>query len=233
MTLIQSRLIKSTDFDSMNPSKQQGTKKSTARCRIATILTHEILGRSDPTDFPIASEHQLCKRFGVSRVTIRLAFADLEHRRLIYRRHGKGTFAHARSSRVHPNLGILANSPEALNCAELIEFIRGALTVMSSLNSSVVLISTPPLDWRSEITSALGGVVVFQGEYTADELDILKNRKLPFIRIPNAQTSIGVIDYFHLGMRAAKALDQAVFTGEPIVAQLSDELSELVGPNAT
>jgi len=209
----------------MNPITQQGNQKSSARCRIVSILTQEILSRSDPKDFPIASEHQLCRRFGVSRVTIRLAFADLEHRRLIYRRHGKGTFAHARSSRVHPNLGVFTKSTDALKCAELVEFIRGALTVMTSFKSSVVLISTSPHDWRTEMTSTLGGVVVLQGQFTTDELDSLKNRKIPFVCVPNTQPSMGNKDYFHLGMCAAKALDHSVVTGEPVATHLWSKVS--------
>jgi DNA-binding transcriptional regulator YhcF (GntR family) len=209
----------------MNPFKQHDTKKSTARCRIAAILTQEILSRSDSKDFPIASEHQLCQRFGVSRVTIRLAFADLEHRRLIYRRHGKGTFAHACSTRVHPSLGILTKSPDALKSTKLIDFIRGALTVMTSLRSSIVLINTHPRDWQTEMTSTLGGVVILEGEFTADELDSLKNRRLPFISLSEMQPSLEDKDYFRFGMCAAKTLDQAVATGEPVPADQWSQLS--------
>jgi DNA-binding FadR family transcriptional regulator len=57
-------------------------------------MTEEILKRSDEQDFLITSEHQLCRQFTVSRVTVRLALGDLEHLGLIYRRHGKGTFAY-------------------------------------------------------------------------------------------------------------------------------------------
>jgi len=206
----------------MNPFDR--SRKLTARCRIAAILTEEILNRSDLQDFPIASEYQLCRRFGVSRVTIRLAFADLEHRRLIYRRQGKGTFAHARSSRVYPNLGIWMKSPDALKCAGLVDFIRGAQTVMTPLSASLVLIEISPMDWRAELTSTLGAVVILQGDLTADEVDCLNNRKLPFISIPNAQPLIGDKDFFHLGQCAAKALGQAAIMGEMNVTQLWPDL---------
>ena len=65
-------------------------RKPSARRRIADVLAQEILNRPQPEDFAIASDHQLCRRFAVSRVTIRLALGDLEHKGLIYRRHGKG-----------------------------------------------------------------------------------------------------------------------------------------------
>src|SRR5271170_81772 len=127
---------------------REGTKKLTARQGITAVLAREILNNPDPKDFRLASEHQLCGRFAVSRVTIRLALCDLEHRGLIYRRQGRGTFAYGCSGRVHPSLGILIKSPDALKSAPLVEFIRGAQTVMTSFNSCLVLIGTSPLNWR-------------------------------------------------------------------------------------
>ena len=198
----------------MNHLEKQAPKKPTARGHIAAILAQEILSRADDEDYLTESEHQLCRRFGVSRVTVRLALADLEHRRLIYRRHGKGTFAHGRSTRVHPNLGIFVKSPDDLKSPGLVEFIRGALTVMTSLNSSVVLVAHPPLTWRTDTTRAFGGVIVFEGELTQDEADSLKNRNIPFIGVPIPQQSTGDTDYFQLGICTAKTLAQAVVTGE-------------------
>ncbi len=208
----------------MNPFARQGPKKLTARCRVATSLTQEILNESDPRDFPIASEHQLCRRFGVSRVTIRLALSDLEHRRLIYRCHGKGTFAYGRSNRIHPNLGIFLKSPDALRCPGIVEFIRGAQTVMTSINSSLVLIGTSPLSWRMDMTNTLGAVIVIQESLSPDEVDNLRNLRLPFICIPYTQLNVGDKDYFHLGLCAAEALDHAVLAGESIAALSWPEL---------
>jgi len=212
----------------MNPFTQEGPRKPTARRRIATILTQEILDNPDLKDFPIASEHQLCRRFAVSRVTIRLALGDLEHRGLIYRRHGKGTFAHGCSSRVHSSLGILIKSPDALKCVPLVEFIRGAQTVMTSFSSSLVLMVTSPLGWRAEMASTLGSVIVMQEDLSTDELSILKNRKLPYIYIPDSQLAIGANNCFHLGMCAAKALSHAAITGEPVGVHVRHELPSLL-----
>jgi len=198
----------------MHHFAQKSTRKLSARRRIATILTQEILNNPDPKDFPIASEYQLCSRFAVSRVTIRLVLGDLEHRGLIYRRHGKGTFAHGCSNRAHPSLGILIKSPDALKCTPLIEFIRGAQTVMTSFGSSLVLIGTSPLDWGAEMTNTMRAVIIMQENLTTDELINLKNRNFPFIYIPNSQLTIGDMDCFHLGICAAKALNHAAITGE-------------------
>src|SRR5277367_4580008 len=97
----------------------------TARARLVAAVTEEILNRNEPTSFPIASEHQLCRRFNVSRVTVRLALSDLENRGLIYRKHGKGTFAHGRSTRIHRYLGILMKSPQAAEHRPFAEMLRG------------------------------------------------------------------------------------------------------------
>jgi DNA-binding LacI/PurR family transcriptional regulator len=144
-------------------------------------LTEEILNKNEQTSFPISSEHQLCRRFNVSRVTVRLALGDLENRGLIYRKHGKGTFAHGRSTRTHRYLGILMKSPHAAEHRPIAEMIRGAQTAMASIRSAVLLISTPPEGWPSEKASSLGGVIVVPQDVTAKDLDILKNRKLPFL----------------------------------------------------
>ena len=70
---------------------------TTARGRLVAAVTEEILSRNEPSAFAIDSEHQLCRRFNVSRVTVRLALGDLENRGLIYRKHGKGTFAYGQA----------------------------------------------------------------------------------------------------------------------------------------
>jgi DNA-binding LacI/PurR family transcriptional regulator len=146
-----------------------------------TALTEEILARNEQVSFAISSEHQLCRKFGVSRVTVRLALSDLENRGLIYRKHGKGTFAHGRTTRVHRYLGILIKSPVAAEHRPLIEMVRGAQAVMASLRSAVLLIGTPPEEWRAEKASSLGGVIVLPQGVTEKDLDILKNRNLPYI----------------------------------------------------
>jgi DNA-binding LacI/PurR family transcriptional regulator len=154
---------------------------STARARLVAALTEEILNRNEQTSFPIASEHQLCRRFDVSRVTVRLALSDLENRGLIYRKHGKGTFAHGRSTRIHRYLGVLMKSPQATEHRPIAEMVRGAQTVMASLHSGILLISTPPEEWQPEKASSLGGVIVVPQDVTVKDLDILKNRNLPFL----------------------------------------------------
>ena len=148
---------------------------------MVAALTEEILNRNEEASFPIASEHQLCDRFGVSRVTVRLALGDLENRGLIYRKHGKGTFANGHKTRIHRHLGILMKSPQASEHRPIAEMIRGAQTVMASVRSAVLLISTPPEEWRAEKASSLGGVIVLPQNVTENDLEVLKNRNIPYL----------------------------------------------------
>lgn len=148
---------------------------------MVAALTEEILNKNEHSSFPIASEHQLCRRFDVSRVTVRLALSDLENRGLIYRKHGKGTFANGHSTLTHRYLGILMKSPLSAQHRPVAEMIRGAQTVMASVRSAVLLTSTPPAEWRPEKASSLGGVIVVPQDVTVKDLEVLENRNLPFL----------------------------------------------------
>jgi GntR family transcriptional regulator len=57
--------------------------------QIADIIRRELRGEGER----IASEHQLCRRFNVSRPTVRQALDVLVHEGLLYRHAGRGTFA--------------------------------------------------------------------------------------------------------------------------------------------
>ncbi len=196
---------------------QKVTRKPTARRVVAATLTEEILNNPDSKDFLIASEHQLCRRFNVSRVTIRLALSDLENRGLIYRRHGKGTFAHGFSTRVYRSVGILLKSPDDLKCSTLIEFVRGVQTAATSLGSSILLIGTSPLSWRAEMTNTIGSLVLTHADLADDELKALENRNIPFICIPGSEFIRSTNDCFHRGYCAANDLFRAAITGrQPI-----------------
>lgn len=112
---------------------------------------------------------------------MRLALSDLENRGLIYRKHGKGTFAHGRATRVHRYLGILMKSSASAGQRPIVEMLRGAQSVMSSLRSATLLISTSPTEWLPEKACSLGGVIVIPEDVSAHELTVLRDRNLPFI----------------------------------------------------
>ncbi|MCE0498401.1 MAG: LacI family transcriptional regulator [Methylacidiphilales bacterium] len=146
---------------------------------MVAALTEEILNSPEPSAFPIESEHQLCRRFNISRVTVRLALSDLENRGLIYRKHGKGTYAHGRSTRVHRHIGVLMKSTMAAEHRPITEILRGVQMALVPLRSALLLISTSPEQWRPEKASSLGGVIVLPHDMSVAELEILKARNLP------------------------------------------------------
>jgi DNA-binding transcriptional regulator YhcF (GntR family) len=195
----------------------------TARSRIVATLTQEILNSPEKKTFPIESENKLCRRFNVSRVTVRHALSDLEHRGLIFRKHGKGTFAHGRSTRVHRNIAFLFKSPQSIEQKPIMELIQGAHTTTASLRSALILISASPTEWRTDMTSSLGGVIVMPKDVTLEELDIFKYRKLPFISIgeshlptPRFIPATKEFSFFQAGQQAAEILSRAAVTGESL-----------------
>lgn len=64
--------------------------------QLVEILRTKIENEMEPND-RMLSERKICDEYGVSRTTVRLAMAELEHMGYIYKRHGKGTFVAALS----------------------------------------------------------------------------------------------------------------------------------------
>lgn len=155
--------------------------KLTARRRLVSILSEEILSRSESDSFLIPSEHTLCRRFNISRVTVRLALSDLETKGLVYRKHGKGTFAHRRAARVQKGIAVLLKSSDAMERWPFSEIVRGMQGYLKSQHSPVTLLTLPPKEWTPELTNSLAGVVIFPEDVSSDDLEILKNWKLPFL----------------------------------------------------
>lgn len=62
--------------------------------QLVEILRNKIENEMEPND-RMLSERKICDEYGVSRTTVRLAMAELEHMGYIYKRHGKGTFVAA------------------------------------------------------------------------------------------------------------------------------------------
>jgi GntR family transcriptional regulator len=60
--------------------------------QIKEALRARILDGTYGPHSQMPSEHELCARFGVSRITVRQALGDLQKEGLVFRLHGKGTF---------------------------------------------------------------------------------------------------------------------------------------------
>jgi hypothetical protein len=206
--------------------KNSGVPQSrplTARRNLVEVLSREILSNPATSAFPIESEHQLCRRFEVSRVTVRLALGEMEHRGLIFRKHGKGTFAHGRSTRIHRHIGVLLKSHQPPENGTLLEILRGVQTFVRPLRSAVILISESPEEWQPPLAAILSGVIVVADNVTQNDLNSLEDRKLPFIVVgetnlpgPRIRLNMAETDFFKVGQRAADALNRAALTGQDV-----------------
>jgi GntR family transcriptional regulator len=77
--------------------------------QLFVVLRERILRGDVPADAALPKEQDLCEEFGVSRITVRRALADLENEGLVQRRHGKGTYVLRRDApdAPAPSLGLL------------------------------------------------------------------------------------------------------------------------------
>lgn len=157
------------------------SRRNTARSRLVAVLAEEILNSSEQGAFQIASEHELCRQHNLSRVTVRLALSDLENKGLIYRRHGKGTFAHPRTTVRRKAVAVLNKSASRADHWPLAEMSRGVQNVLAPLRVPMIVVSTPPNEWPVEMITDLAGVIVFPHDVTATDLVELNNRKVPHI----------------------------------------------------
>ncbi len=66
--------------------------------QLKTVLRQSIESGTWQPGEAIPPERELIERFGVSRITVRQALADLQADGLLYRRHGKGTYVASRGS---------------------------------------------------------------------------------------------------------------------------------------
>ena len=74
-----------------------------ARYREIESYARSLVERGQPGD-PLPSEAELCERFGVSRMTVRQALAELTTEGLVERRRGQGTFVANRPVHRRPGL---------------------------------------------------------------------------------------------------------------------------------
>lgn len=155
--------------------------KPSARSRLTTALAEQILNNPSGDGFALESEYALAKRFHVSRVTVRLALSELESKGLIYRRQGKGTFAHGRTNRIQKSLGILLKTLPDARQRPVAEIIRGFFHRSAALQANVLLIHAPPEKWSPEMRKDLGGLLLFPTGIAQADLEIITHSKIPYL----------------------------------------------------
>jgi DNA-binding LacI/PurR family transcriptional regulator len=153
----------------------------TLQATVLKVLSKEICeGRYSP-DCPMPSENDLCERFGISRPTVRLVLAELEHQGLIYRHHGKGTFVHVIPAVQVKPIAMLLREPGKLASTYIMDIIHGANSYLSGLGSHLIVVDTPPSKWSNRLVQSLGGVLVIPSRLNSSELEMIGDFKLPYL----------------------------------------------------
>lgn len=169
--------------------------KETNRQRIVKALSGEILASTYAPDVPMPSEHELCARFEVSRITVRLALSDLEHKGLLYRRHGSGTYAHPVKERMVKPLLLLEREPQKVGSAFFTDLIRGINGYLMTIGSHLSVVNDPPRLWFGALTQSVAGVIVVPNLIMPEDLRELERLKLPYVICPNSEFTAPTVGF--------------------------------------
>lgn len=113
-TLLRSR-------NSMTEPRGAAQRSGEARYRQIERYLRKRVERLDPGD-ALPTEAELCERFGVSRMTVRQAIAELVAAELVVRRRGRGTFVAARP--LHRRPGVFLSFTEEMRRRGLVPSSR-------------------------------------------------------------------------------------------------------------
>lgn len=177
------------------PRSSDSPPAETQRKRVLRTLESELLAGKYSPNVAMPSEFDLCTRFKVSRTTVRLALDELSHRGLIYKRHGKGTFAHRVEPRPIKPIGLLIREPQKLSNPYFADLIRGANTYLMSLGSCISVIHQSPGSWSSSLIQSMGGVIVIPTPLQQEDIDALTHLRLPYVICTDAVLSGPTISY--------------------------------------
>ncbi|MFM0695052.1 GntR family transcriptional regulator [Paraburkholderia graminis] len=100
--------------------------------QIKDALRERILDGTYAPHSQMPSEHELCRRFAVSRITVRQALGDLQKEGLLFKLHGKGTFVS--KPKAFQNVTSLQGFAEAMSSIgyEIVNQLRSFRTVEAS-----------------------------------------------------------------------------------------------------
>ena len=110
-----------------SPSLSAATRPLYAQ--IKDVLRERILDGSYAPHSQMPSEHELCRMFDVSRITVRQALGDLHKEGLLFKVHGKGTFVS--KPKAYQNVASLQGFAEAMSSMghEIVNQLRSCRTV--------------------------------------------------------------------------------------------------------
>lgn len=148
---------------------------------LADELAAEILAGKYAGDVAMPGEYPLCERFECSRTTVRRAMVELEKRGLVYRRHGKGTFAHPVQTMAMLPVGLLIKCPEKLTSDYFVELVRGCNSYVNSLGSNLSIFSTNPADWSEKQFASIAGLIVIPAGVTPEDIAALEEHSCSYV----------------------------------------------------
>lgn len=184
------------------PKKRPGRRKGqvTARQQLVDALSREILAGRYEAEPLMPSEHQLCRQYDVSRVTVRLALSELESRGLIYRHHGKGTFAHPLGRLERKPIGLVLGHQRWSDSPLLRDFMAGMRVGLDAERTDLVVLHRFPSEWDPGMGPMVGGVVSVAEDFPAPEREALAKRGIPALTLGGRGGEAADID---LGLDAA------------------------------
>ncbi|MEG2354098.1 MAG: GntR family transcriptional regulator [Clostridium sp.] len=166
--------------------------------QLVEILRNKIENEMIPND-KMLSERGICEQYGVSRTTVRLAMAELEHMGYIYKRHGKGTFV------------------AALN--------RNSQNLMDSYSFTDHM---KELD-KNPSTKVLSFEVIESTKYFAEHLGITPSEKMIKIeRLRLADGLPMMLERTYLPMREFAGLTEEQVTKKPLYEIFRDNYGEVI-----
>lgn len=176
-------------------------------------LRDQIMQGTYPPGAMIPNEEALCEQFGVSRITVRRAVADLEARRLLEKRHGRGTFVRADlpPSRPRATLGLVDSLRKTATetRAEVLSVDRNvppaAIAEQLCLPPNVRAVHVMRLRWQGTmpvavteawVTEAVGRRITVQALKKRALYEILIAQGVQFGRVVQEITAVVATPYY-------------------------------------
>lgn len=217
---------------------ERSNKEVPLYLQIAEWIRNDIkCGVIQPGD-KLASEHDMMKKYNVSRMTVRNAFSELVNEGLLEKHHGKGSFCSQKA--VKKNIDVLLNMSDHYFISYYLQSIS---SVLERNNANLIAGDTRDSNW--EIIKRLNTIaqrgsdgVIIQGCPKADldeaafsfALKALEEQKIPVIVIdyvyPLQKVCSAAMDEKRIGELAASYFSESGHRKAAVISVEGDALSQ-------